>query len=86
MHAAEWSNFLSIVDRSLNPVPVNEVDQEVLKELMAKNVGLTLLDISKRSGYSSVTTTSGQCYNEQETPAVASPVANADDRLRELAS
>ena len=79
-------SFLSIVDGSLNPVPVSDLDQVVLKELMAKNRGLTLLDLKKRSEYSSVTTTSGECSDEQETPTVSTPLADADDRLSEIAS
>ena len=48
MTAPEWGSFLSIVDGSLNPVPVSDLDQVVLKELMAENRGLTLLDLKKR--------------------------------------
>ena len=44
--APEWSSFLSIVDGSLNPVLVSDLDEEVLKELMAENRGLTLLDLT----------------------------------------
>ena len=73
MPAPEWGSFLSIVDGSLNPVPVSDLDQVVLKELMAENRGLTLLDLKKRSQYSSVTTTSGECSDGQETPAVFTP-------------
>ena len=61
MYAREWHSFLSIVDGSLNPVPLSNVDQVVLNELMAENRGLTLLDLKKRSEYSSVTATSGEC-------------------------
>ena len=50
--------LLSIVDGSLNHVPVSDLDQVVLKELMAENKGLTLLDLKKRSEYSSVISTS----------------------------
>ena len=82
----EWGSFLSIVDGSLNPVPVSGLDQVVLKELMAKNRGLTLLDLKKRSEYSSVTTTSGEWSDEQETPAVPTPLADADDRLSDIAN
>ena len=86
MPAPEWGSFLSIVEAALNPVPVSELDQVVLKELMAENRGLTLLDLKKRSEFSSVTTTSGECSDEQETPAVSSPLADADDRLSDIAS
>ena len=86
MPAPEWGRFLSIVVRSLNPVPVSDLDQVVLKELMAENRGLTLLDLKKTSEYSSVTTTSGECSDEQETPALSTPLADADDRLSDIAS
>ena len=49
MPAPEWGSFLSIVDGSLNPVPVSDLHQVVLKELMAEGRGLTLLDLKKRS-------------------------------------
>ena len=86
MPAPEWGSFLSVVDGSLNPVPVSDLDQVVLKELMAENRGLTLLNLKKRSEYSSVTTTSGECSSEQETPAVSTPLAAANARLRDIAS
>ena len=86
MPAPEWGSFPSIVDGSLNPVSVSDLDQVVLKELMAENRGLTLLDLKKRSEYSSVTTTSGECCDEQETPAVSAPLADADDCLSNIAS
>ena len=86
MPAPEWGSFLSIVDGSLSPVPVSDLDQVVLKELMAENRGLTPLDLKERSEYSSVTTTSGECSDEQETPAVSTPLADADDRLSDIAS
>ena len=81
MPAPGWGSFLSIVDGSLNPVPASDLDQVVLKELTAENRGLTLPDIKKRSKYSSVTTTSGECSDEPETRAVPTPLADADDRL-----
>ena len=86
MPAPEWGSFLSIVDGSLNPVPVSHLDQVVPKELMAENRGLTLLDLKERDDYSSVATTSGECSDEQETPAVSTPLADADDRLNDIAS
>ena len=69
--APEWGSVLSIVDGPLNPVPVSDLDQVVLKELMAENPGLTLVDLKKRSEYSSVRATSGECSDELETPAVS---------------
>ena len=47
MPAPEWGSFLSIVDGALNSVPVSDLDQVVLKELMAENKGLTHM-ISRR--------------------------------------
>ena len=69
MPAPEWGSFLSILDGSLNPVPVSDLNQVVLMELMAEKRGLTLLDLKKRSEYSSVTTTSGECFDEQDITA-----------------
>ena len=86
MPAPEWGSFLSIVDGSLNPVPVSDLDQVVLKELMAENRGLTLLDLKKRTEYSSVTTMSGEWSDEQETPAVSTPLADANNRLSDIVS
>ena len=86
MPAPKWHSFLSIVDGSLNPIPVSDLEQVVLKELMAENRDLTLLALKKRSEYSSVTTTSAECSDEQETPAVSTPLADADGRLSNIAS
>ena len=49
MQAPEWASFLSMVDGSLNPVPLCDLDQVLLKEVMAENRGLTLVDLKKRS-------------------------------------
>ena len=49
MQAPEWASFLSIVDGSLNPVPLCDLDQVLLKEVMAENHGLTLSDLKERS-------------------------------------
>ena len=49
MQAPEWDSLLSIVDGSLNPVPVCALDQVLLKEVMAENRGLTISDLKKRS-------------------------------------
>ena len=45
MQAPEWASFLSIVDGSLNPVPLCDLHQVLLKEVMVKNCGLTLSDL-----------------------------------------
>ena len=47
MEAPEWASFLSIVDGSLHPAPRCDLDQVLLKEVMAKNRGLTLSDLKK---------------------------------------
>ena len=86
MPAPEWGSFLSIVDGSLNPVPVSDHNQVVLKEVMAENRGRTPLDLKKRSEYSSFTTRSGESSDEPKIPAVSTPFTDADDRLREFAS
>ena len=44
MQAPEWT----IVDRTLNPVPVCDLDEALLKEVMAKRRGLTLQDLKRR--------------------------------------
>ena len=44
MQAPEWASFLSIVDGSLNPVPLCDLDKVLLKKIMAENRGLTLSD------------------------------------------
>ena len=86
MPAPEWGSFLSIVDGALNPVPVSDLDQVVLKEMIAEHKGLTLHDLKKRSEYSSVTTTSGECPDEPETRAVSTLLADADNCLSDIAS
>ena len=86
MPGPEWRSFPSIVDGSLNPVQASDLNQVVLKELMAENRGPTLLDLNKGFEYSSVTTTSGECSDEQETPAVSTPLADADEQLSDIAS
>ena len=48
MPAPKWGSFLSIIDGSLNRVPVSDLDQEVLKVLMADR-HLTFYDLKKRS-------------------------------------
>ena len=42
MQAPEWAIFVSIVDGSLIPVPLCDLDQVLLKDVMAQNGGLTL--------------------------------------------
>ena len=45
MQAPEWTSFLSIADGSLDPVPLCDLDQGLLKDVMTENRGLTLLDL-----------------------------------------
>ena len=47
IQAPEWASFLSIVNGSLNPVPLCDLDQVLLKVVMAKNRRLTLSDLKK---------------------------------------
>ena len=86
MPAPEWGSFSSIVDGSLKPALLSDPDQDVLKEWMAEDRGLTILDVKKKSDYSSDTTRNGECFDEQETTAVPTPVANADDHLSKIPS
>ena len=85
MQAPEWASFLSIVDGSLNPVPLCDLDQVLLKEVMAENCGLTLSDLKKRSPEHPSPTLTGR-----ETPdGYLEPAAvkeDADGQLSEIAS
>ena len=47
MQAPEWASFLSIVDGSLNPVPLCDFEQVLLKKVMAEIRGLTISDPKK---------------------------------------
>ena len=49
MQAPEWASFVSIVDGSLNPAPLCDLDQVLLKEVIAQNHGLTLFDLKEQS-------------------------------------
>ena len=79
MQAPELASFLSIVDGSLNPVPLCDLDQVLLKEVMAENCGLTLFDLKKRSLEHLSATLTG----DLEPAAVKE---DADDELSEIAS
>ena len=84
MQAPAWASFLSIVDGSLNPVPLCDLDQLLLKEVMAENRGLTLLDLKKRSPeHNSATLTGCESYSDEPQPTVAKQ--NGDDQLSEIA-
>ena len=82
MQAPEWSSFLFVVDRSLNPVPL---DQVLLKEFMAKNRGLTVFDLKEQSPeHLSATLTGCESPNGDLEPAAVKE--DADDQLSEIAS
>ena len=85
MQAPECTNYLSIVDRSLNPVPVCDIDQVVQKEVMAENCGLTLLDLKNRSPeHTSATLTGCESYDDELVPAIAR--GDANNQLSEIAT
>ena len=85
MQAPEWASFLSIVDGSLNPVPLCDLDQVLLKEVIAENRGLTLYDLKNRSpGHLSATLTGCESPDDYLEPAAVKE--DADDQLSEIAS
>ena len=85
MQAPEWASFLSIVDGSLNPVPLCDLDQLLLKEVMAENRGLTLFDLKKRSPeHISATLTGSEFPDDSVKPAAVRE--DEDDQLSEIAS
>ena len=85
MQAPEWVSFLSIVDGSLNPVPLCDLDQVLLKEVMAENCGLTLSDLKNRSPEHLSATLTG-CESPDGYLERAAVKEDADDRLSEIAS
>ena len=85
MQAPEWASFLSIVDGHLNPVPLCDLDQVLLKEVMAENRGLTLLDLKKRSPEHLSATLTG-CESLEGYLEPAAVKEDADDQLCEIAS
>ena len=85
MQAPEWASFLFIVDGSLNPVPLCDLDQVLLKEVMAENRGLTLSDLKKRSPeHLSATLTVCESPDGYLEPAAVKE--DVDDQLSEIAS
>ena len=85
MQAPEWASFLSIVDGSLNPLPLCDLHQVLLKEVMPENRGLTLSDLKKRSPeHLSATFTGCASPNGYLEPAAVKE--DADDQLSEIAS
>ena len=85
MQAPECASFVSIVDGSLNPVPLCDLDQGVLKEVMAENRGLTLSDLKERPPeHLSATLTGCEFPDGHLKPAAVKE--DADDQLSEIAS
>ena len=85
MQAPEWSSFLSIVDGSLSPVPLCDLDHVLLKEVMAENRGLTLLDLKNRSPEHLSASLTG-CESPDRYLEPAAVKEDADDQLSEIAS
>ena len=80
MQAPEWAGFLSIVDGSLNPVPLCDLDQVLLKELMAEYRGLTLSDLKSRPPEHLFDTFTG-CESPDGYLEPAAVIEDADDQL-----
>ena len=85
MQALEWASFLSIVNGSLNPVPLCDPDQVLLKEVMAENRGVTLSDLKKRSPEHRSATLTG-CESPGGYLELAAVKEDAYDQLSEIAS
>ena len=85
MQAPECASFFSIVDGSLNPVPLCDLDLVLLKEVMAENCGLTLSDLKKRSPEHLSATLPG-CDSPDGYLEPAAVKEDADDQLSEIAS
>ena len=85
MQAPESASSVSVVDGSLNPVPLCDLDQVLPKEVMAQKRGLTLFDPKKRSGEHISTTPTG-CESHDDDLEPAAVTEDADDQLSEIAS
>ena len=85
MQAPERGSFLSIGEGSLNPVPLCDLDQVLLKEVMGENRGLTLSDLKKRSPEHLSATLTG-CESPDGHLEPAAVKQDADDQLSEIAS
>ena len=85
MQAPELASFLSIVDKYLYPVPLCDLDQVLLKEVMAENRGLTLSDLKNRSPEHLCATLTG-CESPDDYLEPAAVKEDADDQLSEIAS
>ena len=85
MQAPEWASLLSIVDGSPNPVPLCDLDQVLLKEVMAENRGLTLYDLKNRLPEHLSATLTG-CESPDDYLEPAGVKEDADDQLSEIAN
>ena len=85
MQAPEWASFLSMVDGSLNPVPLCDLDQVLLKEVMAEIRGLTPSDLKNRSPEHLPATLTG-CESPDDYLEPAAVKEDADDQLSEITS
>ena len=85
MQAPAWASFLSIVDGTLNPVPLCDLNQVLLKEVMAEIRGLTLSDLKNRSREHLSATLTG-CESPDGYLEPAAVKQDADDQLSEIAS
>ena len=73
------------MDGSLSPVPLCDLDQVLLKEVMAQNRGLTFSDLKKRSSEHLSATLTG-CESPDGCLEPAAVKEDADDQLSEIAS
>ena len=85
MQAPAWDSFLSILDRSLNPVPLCDLDKVLLKDVMAENRCLTLFDLKKRSPEHLSATLTG-CESPDGDLEPAALKGDADNQFSEIAS
>ena len=85
MQAPEWASFLSIGNGSLNPVPLFDLDQVLLKVVMAKNRGLSVSDLKIQSPEHLSATLRG-CESPDAYLEPAAVKEDADDQLSEIAS
>ena len=85
IQAPEWASFLSIVDGSINPVPLCDLDQVLLKEVMAENRDLTLSNLKDWSPERlSATLTGYESPDGYLEPAAVKK--DADNQLSDIAS
>ena len=85
MQSPEWASFLSVVHVSLNPVPPCDLDQLVLKGVMAENGSLTLFDLKKRS-LEHLSATFAGCESPDGDLEPAAVKEDADIQLSDIAS